>query len=107
MPSYPRYAHDPIPMARVGGRSAGDFKTVGQYFFRRGERGLALWLAVPNFAYRPETGFAATYWPIDYESRRGYQWTWNEDEDKPTLTPSLGVDGIWHGWVRDGMLVEA
>lgn len=37
----------------------------------------------------------------------GATWYWNGDRDKPTLTPSLHAVGIWHGWLRDGVLIEA
>ena len=47
-------------------------------------------------------------WPI-YPNRleNGAIWYWNGDHDKPTLTPSLNVVGIWHGWLKDGILSEA
>lgn len=34
-------------------------------------------------------------------------WGWNGDKEKPTLTPSINVIGIWHGYLREGKLVEA
>lgn len=33
-------------------------------------------------------------------------WQWDGNEDKPTLTPSVNAEGIWHGWVRAGRLVS-
>lgn len=103
---YPRYGHEPIRMIHLVDAPR-ELSRVGEYFFRRGDRGMALWVAVPNFAYRAETGFAMSRWPIDYQTERGFRWAWNGSEDRPTLTPSLGLEGIWHGFVTDGMLVEA
>jgi len=33
-------------------------------------------------------------------------WTWDGNEDKPTLTPSILAPGQWHGWLRGGRLVS-
>lgn len=46
-------------------------------------------------------------WSIDHRNHCGAQWSWNGNEDKPTLSPSLHAVGVWHGWVRDGQLIEA
>lgn len=46
-------------------------------------------------------------WHCNHKSPNGSQWTWNQDEHKPTLKPSLHAVGVWHGFVRDGMLIEA
>ena len=38
----------------------------------------------------------------------GSSWTWNEDLDSPTLSPSIMCpDGGWHGYLREGKWVEA
>lgn len=29
-------------------------------------------------------------------------WTWDGNEDKPTLHPSLDLPGVWHGWLQAG-----
>lgn len=34
-------------------------------------------------------------------------WTWDGNEDKPTLSPSIHTLGCWHGFVRAGEMVEA
>ena len=38
--------------------------------------------------------------------KRPVSWQWNGSEDRPTLTPSLLVQGVnaWHGFVTDGQL---
>lgn len=36
-------------------------------------------------------------------------WGWNGDLEAPTLDPSIDCDGgdaKWHGWLRDGVLIE-
>ena len=33
-------------------------------------------------------------------------WGWDGNEDKPTLTPSIHMPGVWHGWLRAGRLVS-
>ena len=36
-------------------------------------------------------------------------WGWNGDLDSPTLAPSIDTDAgdaKWHGWLRDGVLIE-
>ena len=45
---------------------------------------------------------------------KGTWWQWDGDEENPTLSPSIGVRGpngnlpyIWHGWLRNGVLVAA
>lgn len=34
-------------------------------------------------------------------------WLWNGDKLKPTLTPSVHHIGHWHGYLRDGVWVDA
>lgn len=46
-------------------------------------------------------------WTIDHQNMWGAQWHWDENEDAPTLHPSLHALGVWHGHVRAGYLVEA
>lgn len=31
-------------------------------------------------------------------------WTWDGNKEAPTLTPSIDVIGVWHGWLRAGKL---
>jgi hypothetical protein len=35
---------------------------------------------------------------------RGHSWTWDGNEDAPTLTPSVHHVGAWHGWIRAGRM---
>lgn len=40
-------------------------------------------------------------------------WTWDGNREKPTLSPSILIRGkpgepdLWHGFLRDGKLIEA
>lgn len=34
-------------------------------------------------------------------------WAWNGDRQRPTLHPSIHHVGHWHGWLRDGVFVQA
>jgi hypothetical protein len=40
-------------------------------------------------------------------------WQWNGSREAPTLTPSILVHAVpnwnmgWHGWLRDGELIDA
>ncbi len=33
-------------------------------------------------------------------------WQWNQNKEKPTLTPSIHCIGHWHGYLTDGKLVS-
>ena len=46
-------------------------------------------------------------WTIDHLNNSLAQWSWNKDEDKPTLYPSLNWVGVWHGWVENGVMRDA
>ena len=118
----PRYRHAPIPMRRhhdltdeleaatpwepvpSGGRIKRlvDLPEIGDFCWdlRRGRR----MLIVRTPSREPEG--MVTNWPIAIPMPGG-QWEWDGNADKPTITPSLGLSHTWHGWVRDGMLVEA
>ena len=78
---------------------------VGDFYWdlRGGKRTIVI--ALP---YAQENiPFVATRWTIDHKNHCDAQWSWDGNEDAPTLNPSLHWVGAWHGWCRDGMLVEA
>ncbi len=35
---------------------------------------------------------------------RNPSWLWNGDMDNPTLSPSINVVGIWHGYFEGGVI---
>ena len=34
-------------------------------------------------------------------------WQWDGNKEAPTLSPSINVIGVWHGWLKNGTLVDA
>ena len=50
-------------------------------------------------------GHCLTHWPTTHANPNGDQWSWDGNEDEPTLTPVLHLTGGWHGWVQGGTLV--
>lgn len=109
--STPRYGHAPIAMRRVKGWTHdGDLddddhiERVGDFFWEQKDRGRVLVVAIPCSS---KSGWTYSKWTIDHKNHCDAQWSWNGNEDRPTLNPSLHAVGVWHGWVRDGQLVEA
>ena len=104
--STPRLGHGPIAMRQVGNdplQRRGDF-----YWKVWGDGTRELILGIPIADYGPRTDrYTPTGWTIDHKNHRGAQWSWDGNEDAPTLLPSLHAVGIWHGWVTAGQLVEA
>lgn len=106
----PRLGHAPIHMRRCddlkGVSQRGDFYWIGG---EDGKRTLAI--AMPcSIGWRDNmTGepYSMCQWSIGYKNSSGAQWTWDGDEDKPSLTPSLHWVGVWHGWCLNGILKEA
>ncbi len=46
-------------------------------------------------------------WPINHHNDCGATWRWDGNIENPSITPSLNAVHIWHGFVRDGFLIEA
>ena len=109
MTDTPKHGHAPIAMRRRSSLSRSpmfELELVGDFCWGklRDSRGYfprALIVAIPHLLNLTGLDYA---WEVEGE---GARWTWDGDEDKPTLEPSLHAIGVWHGWVRDGMLVEA
>lgn len=111
--STPRYGHAPIAMARKD--SIDDFTRAGHFCWRFDTQGRrSLWVAIPRREF-PERGrvwsehqkWVLSEWTIDHKNHCDAQWSWDGNEKRPTLKPSLHAVGTWHGYVRGGMLVEA
>lgn len=48
------------------------------------------------------------WFPIDSAPTNGGDgWTVTGDPPAITVSPSINVVGIWHGWLRNGVLTEA
>lgn len=101
----PRHGHKPIEMRRVDPEDG--LQQVGDFYWSvnsgNGKRRLVL--AIPDKEF--EKGWGYSRWSIDHPNHCNAQWSWDGNEDKPTLTPSLHAVTTWHGWVRNGQLVEA
>ena len=105
----PRYEHAPIQMRMAGPplEHPGDFYWMLEVDWR-GRRipdgCRVLIVALPSHS---ERGWLGSEWTVGYKNSSGAQWSWDDNKADPTLSPSLHLQGIWHGWVRAGELVEA
>ena len=43
-------------------------------------------------------------WTVNRVNGCGARWSLSGTREKPTLSPSLHWVGVWHGWLRCGML---
>ena len=113
----PKLGHKPITMQRMiaGEAEKWDFENHitarGQFVWRMVGDKRTLVVAIPRLLARhsEDEGTAWCYgaYTIDHPNSTGLQWSWDGHEDKPTLSPSIHAEGMWHGWVREGQLVEA
>ena len=101
----PKYFHAPIRMVRIPKFDWDYDLALGEFAWRFDEHGRrSIAIAIPgNIQLVP----VFSLWTIGYKNRCGAQWSWDGNEDKPTLRPSLHAKGVWHGYVRNGELVEA
>ncbi len=54
------------------------------------------------------TDAAGKEWPVVWHTKTpgaGPQWDVTGEPPNITVSPSINVIGIWHGWIRDGVLV--
>lgn len=101
-PRTPRYNHKPFEMYRRD--TACRIEDVGEFAWRFDGDNRVLVIAIPNVGCR---GWIHSEWTIDHRNASDALWQWDGNEEKPTLTPSLHAVGIWHGYVKQGNLVEA
>lgn len=101
----PCHDHAPIPMRmRV---HEDRFERVGDFYWRTDDGNRVLWIAIPCRSTLGKERWVLSEWTVDHKNNCGAMWAWNGNVDRPTLTPSLHAVGVWHGYVRDGQLVEA
>ena len=81
-------------------------EAIGEFYWNLCGGKRVLTVAIPS-KRGPNWPPLISSWTIDHENIEGARWGWDGDEDTPTLTPSLHAVGSWHGWVRNGCLVEA
>lgn len=99
-----RVGHEPITMKRVDGFEALSHGPAGLFYWdTKGDRRY-ICLNVPTKAKHREDGVAFIRIPVTGAQQP--VWQWDGNEDAPTLTPSLGVGGHWHGFCTAGKLVE-
>lgn len=103
----PRLGHAPIKMVLVprwekngadGRPRPGDFF----YEIEDGKRNIVIAMPCKGGDY----GIYIA-WSIGHKNACNAQWSWDGNEDVPTMNPSLHWVGAWHGFVKNGELVEA
>lgn len=102
MTQTPRYGHAPIKMEQL--EQGSEFTKPGQYYWNTNGGKKTLVLAIPRSADLKHT---YSRWSIDWKNHCNASWSLTGTDDCPTLSPSLHAVGVWHGFVRNGMLVEA
>lgn len=45
-------------------------------------------------------------WHTDYESGPGLRWDVTGEMPSITVNPSINDDGVWHGWIKDGVISD-
>jgi len=64
-----------------------------------------LYLRVPIDPDHPMGDFVGL--PIGGAGKGYPAWNWDGNREAPTLTPSINVIGVWHGYLRAGKLETA
>lgn len=110
MTETPRYGHAPIKMVPRANRDfwEGPEHKPGEFYFETRDDGKH-WLMV-ILPFRNADGKfinIPTEVSIGHPNNNGAVWQWDGNEEHPTITPSIHTHGVWHGWVRNGELVEA
>jgi hypothetical protein len=41
---------------------------------------------------------------VEKPNGNGAQWSWNQDAEKPTFSPSINIVGICHYFIREGRI---
>ena len=101
-PATPRYGHAPIAMRRVAGFD--EIERAGDFYWNLRIKGVRRLV----FTEPALEGHEVVSIPVARgDGGRGAHWGWDGNEERPTLKPSVHTFGVWHGWIRDGKLVEA
>ena len=82
---------------------------VGAYMWSTDDHGLrVLWLLTPDTHVKAGAVPSMLYMEHDPSNwaTPGTVKGWDGNEESPTLYPSI-VAGLWHGFLRNGQLVEA
>lgn len=71
----------------------------GEFGYRRREDGSVKWLF-----FWPRTSTAPLMAAVlPQRNGLGAGWTLTGTEERPTLQPSVNAEGIWHGFLTDGV----
>lgn len=99
----PRHGHAPIPMRQVPGED--DLTVCGDFALGDDH----IWIMVPSDEGPtvPIPIRLRLVQPSRAGTPRFPRWDLSGSPSAPTLKPSINTRGHWHGWVRDGRLVEA
>lgn len=102
------------PLVKATNAQWSEFEATGQvgdfYFSESEEAGVACYIAI---LLPKGEGKDLCILPLITGERSGHEgrpvWWWNGDQEKPTLEPSIlhYSDPPWHGFLRDGQLVNA
>lgn len=75
-------------------------KKVGDWFFTPAVEGVRRL----SFLCPCGCGSLAGIKVRDDGTQADHAWGWNRDEEKPTCTPSIAINGNeWHGYLTDGI----
>lgn len=104
----PKLGHAPIDMRLVTTDMEDWMDAIiqrGDFSYRVDTTGTtSIWIAIPSKHSNGTDGWVLAKWEIGGPNKR---WDLTGPTDKPTMYPSLHAIGVWHGWVRDGQLIEA
>lgn len=100
----PRHGHAPIAMRRVADEHA--IAELGDFAWKVVDGVRYVVFAEPCDQKAWGEPWILCCLPVT-SPKVANRWEWDGNEEKPTLTPSVHTFGHWHGWVREGMLVEA
>lgn len=53
--------------------------------------------------YRGEMGHV----PVCINIKKPSCWLWDGNKESPTISPSINIIGIWHGFIKNGKLITA
>ena len=110
MTNTPRYGHEPIAMRQVSPPQYSSIERPGDYYIKPADPTDPelhhLGLGLPTAGVQAFT-FSEIKIKTNGDPKREHHWGWDGNKERPTLTPSVHAVGHWHGYVRDGSLVEA
>lgn len=80
-----------------------EVKALGDYFIdRRNPARPAIFIFLPHDTV---PSYLRLY-QVNREGGDNSWWQLSGPDERPTLHPSINAPGLWHGYLRDGQLVE-